>query len=141
MDKKFKKGFGTMLLMEMNKKAQEENILTQEGKVDLDKYQDVFNSFLRSNNLNPKKSSDSSRTNTTHKNISQRLNLDSKEFSSSDQMIKEIIVEIDGKIESKMKNLTRMASKNPQALESIIQKMLDSEAPEENALAVFLQNY
>jgi hypothetical protein len=119
MKKKFKKGFGSMLLMELNKKSQEENIFNMEGKVDLKKYQNVFNQFLLNNNMKPKKSSESS-GNTSAREKSLGHNLTARDFGTSNEMVEEIIVDIDERIDQKMRNLVNLTKEKPEALQGLI---------------------
>lgn len=142
--KKFKKGFGSLLLMEVNKKMQNESILEMKGKVDLSKYQSVFNSFLLNNHMQPKKTT-SSRLQASpkekEKGTSLYLNHSTLEFGSIDTFVDEIIEDIDERIEEKLKSLVSLTINKPGDLNKLIQTMLESKNPHQIKLAAFLEEY
>lgn len=61
MKKQFKDGFGTLLLLGVNQKSDEEEIVDLYKKLDHHQYQKLFNQFLLNNNMQPKSISDDTR--------------------------------------------------------------------------------
>ena len=137
----FKKGFGTMLLMEVNKKTQDEEILNVESKIDKEKYQTIFNQFLINNKIQPKTSGRFGESSSSEQEKTVARNIASKNLGTSNEMIEEIIVEIDVKIENKMKELLSMAQTEPRKLNMLIDGMLQSDDPAQTKLAMFLAKY
>jgi recombination DNA repair RAD52 pathway protein len=137
--KKFKKGFGSMLLMEINKKSREQDIFSLDGKINIKDYNRLFNNFLLSNNIQPRsKTATGSKTTASDRTTSNLMN---KDFGTSNEMIGEIITDIDQKIDDKMKHLIEMTQGNPKALNQLVETMVGSKNPAQAKLAVFLSNY
>lgn len=142
MNKQFKDGFGTLLLMGVNNKSEEEDISDLYKKLDHHQYQKLFNQFLVNNNMQPRSVSEDQRDKKNQdQEQTQGKNIISKNFGTSEELVDELIVEIDKTIENRLEQIIEMAEGDGQNLREIIQGMLNSNDPAYTKLALFLKNY
>jgi hypothetical protein len=67
--------------------------------------------------------------NTSEREKSMALNLTARNFGTSNEMVDELIIDIDNRIDQKMQNLIQMAEGRPGALDKLVEAMLSSDDP------------